>query len=64
MPQSESAIYKNSFLRSQQRCVVTSKFNKFPASSVLSQGTGREGGVAAIFDSGLLISQEPKLNYN
>ncbi len=26
--------------------------------------TGRGGGVAAIFDSGLLINPKPKLNYN
>jgi hypothetical protein len=30
----------------------------------IPRGTGRGGGVAAIFDSSLLISSKPKLNYN
>ena len=29
----------------------------------IPRGTGRGGGVAAIFDSGLLINPKPKLNY-
>jgi len=30
----------------------------------IPRGTGRGGGVAAIFDSSLLINPKPKLNYN